>query len=897
MPFITDQQTINDLNIIGHRGQDSIYNIFARTITRQGAALLEDMFRHPLSDITAINNRSKIFHHFTIYRQPLPFERDLFDIVERYLSVTDDRIHLDPETSTFGEKIAGMLVPDSDYNVISQGVMALVSISQDFKQFITQVPDGSPYDREKETIQSLLDIPIIQRLIKEPRNKKLSYKTIAAFDNELRFQKRKEIKKLLQHIYALDVYIAVAGVAVEKKFSFANAIAGHENRFILEGIYHPQVPNAVSNTLLISPSSTVLFLTGANMAGKSTFMKTFGISLYLAHMGFPVPAVNIEFSVLDGMYTTINLPDNLGMGASHFFSEVQRIKKVAGELSKGRRLLLIFDELFRGTNVKDAYDATIALTSAFTKRTDSVLMLSTHIVEAGPVLRNLSDKIRFIYLPTRMNGNKPVYTYQLEEGITEDRHGMVIVRNEGILDILREGPLEHSNSEQNQAAKNFEIDAQTSEDLNLLGKYKSGSVYRIFNEVKTAGGEQLMEQRFQQPVTDPEEINRRTKFFSYIQSKSLDFPFDGELLTNVEEYLRITGSSSAVGARIYSLKSRLMEILVKDESYDQLKRGIQSVITLLQTSYQWMENFKNDYDNPAAPLLSDAKRILEDDHLQKLIQIEDNTSFSWMQTGYYHHLFTGVFFQKIERLCEIIYEFDLACAVSNIAQTKGFCYAKALPASDHTFYAKDLRHPALDKGVGNTMHYEKDNNIIFLTGANMAGKSTLMKSFGICMYLAHMGFPVPASEMTFSVKDGLYCSINIADNLATGYSHFYAEIMRVKQIAEELRTGKNLVVIFDELFKGTNVKDAYDATLAVTSTFPLFSNCWFLVSTHITEVGDALQGSRKGIQFKFLPTIMENNIPRYTYLLEDGISTDRHGMLIIRNEKIVEIIESSQVTA
>ncbi len=893
MPFITDQQTINDLNITGRRAQNSIYDIFAQTATRQGAALLEDMFRYPLTDITEINNRSNLFHHFAVNPQPWPFEREVFDIAERYLSITDDRIRLNPDAPSFKEKITSQLVPDNDYIIISQGIMSLVNIVRDLNQFILQIPGGTPYDPEKAAAGLILEMPVIQQLSKEPRNRKLSYKTIAAFDNEIRFGKRNKLKELLQCIYRLDVYITVANVAVERKFSFANAITGHEKRFLLEGIYHPQVPNAVANTLNISSDNVVLFLTGANMAGKSTLMKTLGISLYLAHMGFPVPAAKIEFSVLDGIYTTINLPDNLGMGASHFFSEVQRIKKIAGELGKGRRLLLIFDELFRGTNVKDAHDATVALTSAFTSRNNSILVLSTHIVEAGAVLRNLSDRIRFIYLPTRMNDNKPVYTYRVEEGITEDRHGMVIVRNEGIPGILKEEPAKRG-PEQKKNPPHFEIDSQTSEDLNLLGKYTPGSVYRLFNEVKTAGGERLLEQRFKQPLTDPEEINRRTKFFSYLQSKQIDFPFDGELLTNVEEYFRTAGSGSAVGAGIYSFKSWLTDSITKDETYGQLKRGIQSVIHFLQIADQWIANFENDRDGPAAHLVIDAERILKDERVQKLVKMKDAATFSWMQVGRCHHLFTTVLFRQVERLCEIIYEFDLACAVGRVAREKGFCYAEALPAPDNVLGIKNLRHPALNNAVGNDIRLGEDNNIIFLTGANMAGKSTLMKSFGICMYLAHIGFPVPAGEMTFSVKEGLYCSINIADNLHTGYSHFYAEVKRVKQIAEELRTGKNLVVIFDELFKGTNVKDAYDATLEVAAAFPRFNNCWFLISTHITEVGEALQESASGIRFRLLPTTMENNIPRYTYRLESGISADRHGMLIIRNEKIIELIKGDR---
>lgn len=175
----------------------------------------------------------------------------------------------------------------------------------------------------------------------------------------------------------------------------------------------------------------------------------------------------------------------------------------------------------------------------------------------------------------------------------------------------------------------------------------------------------------------------------------------------------------------------------------------------------------------------------------------------------------------------------------------------------------------------------------------MAGKSTLMKSFGIAVYLSHMGFPVAASHMDFSVKDGLYSSINVPDNLNMGYSHFYAEVLRVKTVAQQVAADKDLVVIFDELFKGTNVKDAYDATLAITEAFSENRNCFFVISTHIIEVGESLRKHCSNFRFTYLPTVMDGLIPRYPYRLTEGITTDRHGMIIIENEGILDIIRGN----
>lgn len=100
----------------------------------------------------------------------------------------------------------------------------------------------------------------------------------------------------------------------------------------------------------------------------------------------------------------------------------------------------------------------------------------------------------------------------------------------------------------------------------------------------------------------------------------------------------------------------------------------------------------------------------------------------------------------------------------------------------------------------------------------MSGKSTFLKTIGLHIYLAHLGFPVPAKKLKISIFDGLFTTINLADNLNLGYSHFYSEVKKVKDIVLKINSKKNLIVIFDELFRGTNVKDAYDASLIIIST-------------------------------------------------------------------------------
>lgn len=425
----TDEQTIEDLGIFSNRNIGGIYDLYNLAHTRGGEEVLKEMFRNPLSDKDAINQRSSIIENFARTNAAFPFSITSFDMAEKYLlhnnEQTKDTTH---HTATLSEK------------EMNNGVSAVIDILWTIKTFIekNEVTGIVAYKTERGSIAALLNDAAFEPALKEKPNGKLSYSAITAYDVLFRVREYEKIKKVLKHIYTLDVYLSVAKVAVKRGFVFPWALEKGLCELKVEGVYHPELKNPVGNTVSLNTDQNVVFLTGANMAGKSTFLRSVSTAMYVAHMGFPVAAKSMVFSVMDGIYTTINLPDKLGIGASHFYVEVLRVRKMATELGQGKSLFIIFDELFRGTNVKDAHEATVAVTNAFAGKKTSMFIISSHIVEAAEELKQKSN-IGFQYLPTIMNGTVPEYTYTLKQGVTDDRHGMIIIRNEGILDILKNG--------------------------------------------------------------------------------------------------------------------------------------------------------------------------------------------------------------------------------------------------------------------------------------------------------------------------------------------------------------------------------------------------------------------------------------------------------------------------
>ena len=438
----------------------------------------------------------------------------------------------------------------------------------------------------------------------------------------------------------------------------------------------------------------------------------------------------------------------------------------------------------------------------------------------------------------------------------------------------------------------FVTDKQTLDDLNILGRYKGNSIFNLFNKTVTNEGSRLLEKMFQHPLTNVDSINERTAIFSFFEEINVALPFDAEDFEIVENYIRNSGLKGRLPATSNLVKWKLLNTFANDENYTVLQNGLIKTIEVFSRLKQLFESIeKSSTLTPYHKTVVKNIEFLNSNQLELACQKAGNPSLSLSETIKLDYIFRSLLNADFEKFLNDIYELDVFIAVSKVAKENGFTYATAIDKNEKYIDIKQVSHPCIKNAVANDVYIGGDKNVFFLTGANMAGKSTLMKSFAIAVYMAHMGFPVAAKQMNFSLHDGIYTSINVPDNLTKGYSHFYAEVLRVKHVAQEVASNKQLVIIFDELFKGTNVKDAYDGTVAIVDAFSK-RNGTFIISTHITEAGEKLRESNSRLFFQYLPTVMDGSVPTYTYRLKEGITDDRHGMLIIKNEKIIETINA-----
>ncbi len=439
MKFGTDKQIIHDLNIFSKfKGDNSVFDIFNSTITKGGKDMLELIIRTPLCDFDEINDRISTIKFLSDNNLDCELNKDFITFIEHYLNQNTPVLQ-DNILSAISKKISYTIKPSNYYYIIQRGLEYVrnhLIILQDFIDGIknTDKPDFiNLLSNELQSVKNDAEL----RLIMSSKASNFTFLEINHLDHLIRKSRSESIRRILELTYLLDAYLSVAKVARHKKFTLPEITNNSKPDFQIDGLFHPFIVDPISNDFNITENKNLCFVSGANMAGKSTFLKSIGLCVYLAHIGFPVPASKMKTSIFNGLYTTINISDDINKGYSHYYSEVRRVKDVALMIKEKRKVLVIFDELFRGTNVKDAYDATLMVSQGFSKIKDSIFFISTHIVEVTNELQKL-ETVCFKCFRANLENDKPLYNYKLVNGISAERHGLTILKNENVLELIEQ---------------------------------------------------------------------------------------------------------------------------------------------------------------------------------------------------------------------------------------------------------------------------------------------------------------------------------------------------------------------------------------------------------------------------------------------------------------------------
>ncbi|MBK0378646.1 MutS-related protein [Mucilaginibacter segetis] len=439
---------------------------------------------------------------------------------------------------------------------------------------------------------------------------------------------------------------------------------------------------------------------------------------------------------------------------------------------------------------------------------------------------------------------------------------------------------------------NFDIDRQTLNDLAIFGNNNSGrSIYSLFSHTSTIGGSEALHEIFNNPLINPVDIKARVDVFLYIEANGIKISLNRNDYDFVEFYL-----NKRYHAKPFSLITGFLENILyafnNNNEYYVIKTGVESTLSVLDSLLNYAEALKGDLPEKLQEFRETILNTFQPKELTWLKQLIDKRNRNAQDMAKADQFFRQLSSQKIKVLLNIAYQLDVYQSVSASGKALGFTFPEISEKHRSELIIEGLFHPFITDAKSNDIEFSPDRNVCFVTGTNMAGKSSLLKSIGIAIYLSQLGFPVPAKRLVTSAFKGLITTINLADDVEQGHSHFYKEVLRVKYVAEKLNESKGIFVIFDELFRGTNVKDAYDASLAIIAAFAEVKTCFFVISTHIVEVAHELS-SIGNINFRYMETIFEETNPVNSYKLKQGITEERLGMWIVKNERILEIIKNS----
>ena len=203
--------------------------------------------------------------------------------------------------------------------------------------------------------------------------------------------KRSSIITLFDYVGNIDSAISIASLRADNAKTCQPVFSSTEKKISVKNMYHPLLENCVENDLSISDKS--ILITGSNMSGKSTFLRTFIMNSILAQTIYTCFAEEFISPILK-QYSSIRIDDNLFEGKSYYLQEVNTMASLIAEVNSPNQNLFVLDEVFKGTNTIERISAAKAILSYLNQR-NNIVIISTHDIELSDMLKNEYDLYHF----------------------------------------------------------------------------------------------------------------------------------------------------------------------------------------------------------------------------------------------------------------------------------------------------------------------------------------------------------------------------------------------------------------------------------------------------------------------------------------------------------------------
>ena len=245
-------------------------------------------------------------------------------------------------------------------------------------------------------------------------------------------ENKKHINNWLEIIGEFDALLSLSILHFNNKnWEFPVIV---ENDFIIDGkdLGHPLIPaeTRIVNSYFISGKSKADIVTGSNMAGKSTFLRTVATNMILAYAGAPVCAKSLKLSQTR-ILTYFRIHDSLEESTSSFYAELKRIKQILNIIKTDSNCLLLLDELLRGTNTNDRNLGSVAIIKQFLKY-NAVGIVATHDLSIADMKTEFPEQIRNFNFDVNVKNEELFFDYKLKNGVCNSFNATLLMKKIGI---------------------------------------------------------------------------------------------------------------------------------------------------------------------------------------------------------------------------------------------------------------------------------------------------------------------------------------------------------------------------------------------------------------------------------------------------------------------------------
>ena len=435
-----DDKTLYDLDIINRYENESLLHYLDFTTTSGGKDWLRYFVKLPFSDIDAIRDRQRLLRHMQDKPLPPNISNGTMMIMDKFYYSPMTNI---PSSASLIDIAAFKWLSRPDYVLLRYSIEHLsrfvFGMEKVYDLYAPECP-SQELSSLLEGVGKALALPFFKQMGKKGRRiekgAKLTAREVIKTGYRLYQYTEKTAMKLMEEAFLkIDAWASMAKAVHVHQLTFPEMVESEMPVLEASQLYHPLLASPVAYDLALGQEENFLFLTGANMAGKSTFIRAVGIGLYMASLGMGVPALAMKVSTFDGLLSNIEVTDNTMNGESYFFNEVQRVKVIVEKIKKGSKWLILIDELFKGTNILDAMKCSTTVVEGLRKVGYSIFILSTHLYEIGEPLKKYRN-IQFRYFETKVEEDNLIFSYQLRDGISNDRLGYLILQREKVTDLL-----------------------------------------------------------------------------------------------------------------------------------------------------------------------------------------------------------------------------------------------------------------------------------------------------------------------------------------------------------------------------------------------------------------------------------------------------------------------------